>query len=143
MNWRMGKGLRAVLWMGAASLLLLSALALSGYLISRAADVHIVLRSSQPRVALRDAEQTLESGQVARAVPQFARAAAMVVDSSIRWRIADSYIRQSEAEFRAREIDEAFDACTAASQVLRSYDGGDKIEADCWELHMLLIRQEH
>ena len=47
-----------IILLAAAALLILSTLAVTGYTISRASDLHIVLRSSQPRVALRDARQT-------------------------------------------------------------------------------------
>ena len=138
----MSTGTRTFVLLAAASLLILSALALTGYMISRASDLHVTLRSSQPRVALRDARQALENGQLARAVPGFARAAVMVVDSSLRWRIADTYVRQSEELFRHRQVERAFESCTTAAQVLGPYDGGTNIEHDCWDLHLLLYRQE-
>lgn len=119
-----------------------SSMTISLFLVTASwVDVRIPVRSSQPRVALGEAQQLWIRGQYVQALLRYSTAGWMVLDSSIRWVLADIFIGQSETEFQSGQIEDGFESCRNAVVLLGDYDGGATIEEDCWTSYMFFYKQ--
>lgn len=121
--------------------LLLCGMATIVYVAANRDRIHIRIRSSQPRLALREAEALWNDGNYVRALPRFAGATAMVVENSIRWRISDAYVQQMDAYRENGDLEAYFENCDKAMNVLGRYDGGDPIGERCWDIYMQDVKQ--